>query len=435
MTPPSSSLANTPGTECIAGAAEHRSPGTMDVFERWLPLWHATGVGVPIGTTVIALAFGWLAAADIPLALAICGILIGAYWMTFVHQPFRQVPLAAAIAYAIVLDVSLLLLLQMTPAYALLQFAMFPQLFFLLPGLWAVLGAGGIALALSLAELMRDEWALGAALPAMSIDVAEVVLLVALSLWIRAIVLQSSDRQHLIEELEQTRLELAAAERQSVILEERGRLAREIHDTLAQGFASVVAHLETADASLDRNTERARHHVREAEAAARASLGEARGLAWALRPDTLAAGGLPAALERIAAAVTAASHGELTADLTVTGSARALHTDVEVTLLRAAQESLANVGRHATAHSVTVTLSYFADQVTLDVADDGSGFDQAARTESGPTGGMGLIGMRERAEALGGSLTVESAIGYGTTIAVSLPAIPPVAETPVEIAR
>jgi len=121
--------------------------------------------------------------------------------------------------------------------------------------------------------------------------------------------------------------------------------------------------------------------------------------------------------------------------VTVTGSIRALHPDVEVTLLRAAQESLANVRRYAAARRVTVTLSYFNDLVTLDVADDGRGFDPASRADPGPAGGLGLIGMRERAEGLGGSLAVESAIGEGTTIAVSLPAIPPNAAPAVEVAR
>jgi len=355
--------------------------------------------------------------------------------MTFVRQPPWQVPLAAGIAYAVLLDVGFFLLLLLAPVYAFMQFAMFPQLFFLLPGMWAVAGAAGMAAALLLAELARHDWQPEAALPGMAIDIAEVAFFVMMSLWIGAIVRQSSERGHLIKELEETRRELADAERQSGVLEERGRLAREIHDTLAQGFASVVAHLEAADASLGGNPERARHHVREAEAVARASLGEARGLVWALRPDALAAGGLPAALERVAAAATAAAHGELAADVTVTGSVRALHPDVEVTLLRAAQESLANVRRHAAARHVTVTLSYFTDEVTLDVADDGRGFDPASLTGPGPTGGLGLIGMRERAEGLGGSLAVESAAGEGTTIAVSLPAILPSSPAPVEVGQ
>ncbi len=100
---------------------------------------------------------------------------------------------------------------------------------------------------------------------------------------------------------------------------------------------------------------------------------------------------------------------------------RALHPDVEVTLLRATQEALANVRRHAAADHVTVTLSYFPDEVTLDVADDGRGFDPAAHAP-GPAGGLGLIGIHERAAALGGSVAVESAPGEGTMIGVSLPA-------------
>jgi signal transduction histidine kinase len=249
-------------------------------------------------------------------------------------------------------------------------------------------------------------------------DLVQIAFGFVISLWIGAIARQSLERRQLIDELERTRRQLAAAEREEGVLEERSRLAREIHDTLAQGFASVVTHLEAADVSLDTDPSRARHHVQEAEGVARTSLAEARGLAWALRPDALAGGGLPGAIERVAAA---AAQGGPPTDVTVTGTVRPLHPDVEVTLLRAAQEALANVRRHAQAGHVTVTLSYFPNEVTLDVADDGHGFDPTAQAP-GPAGGLGLLGMRERAEALGGSVAVESAPGEGTTVAVSLPA-------------
>src|SRR5690606_15884124 len=154
------------------------------------------------------------------------------------------------------------------------------------------------------------------------------------------------------------------------------------------------------DAVLDGDPARARGHVREAEAVARASLDEARGLVWALRPTTLADGGLPAALERAVAAVPGA-------ELTISGAPRSLDPDVEVTVLRAAQEGLANARRHAAAGSVAVTLTYFDDTVALDVIDDGRGFDPDAVASPGPSGGHGLRGMRERAERLGGTLVVE----------------------------
>jgi len=422
MAAPSASRSTAPPAEPTQGASASRRAGSSEVFERWLPWWHAVGIGVPSGTTVLALSSGSLAQRDIPLAVAVNGILVGAYVLVFVRRSPWRIPLSAALGYAVLLDLGFLLLLQLTPQYALLQLAIFPQLFFLLPAASAATGAGGVALALAATDLARRGWRLDLAFSAIVADVIQVAFFIALALWVSDILRQSADRRRLIDELELARRELAGAERQAGILDERSRLAREIHDTLAQGFASIVAHLESADATLGADPDRARGHVREAEAVARTSLDEARGLAWALRSDTLTQADLPAALERVAA--TAAALGAFSADLTVTGTVRELHPDIEITLLRAAQESLSNIRGHAAARHVTITLSYFPDQVSLDVADDGRGFDPASREGPSRTGGLGLLGMRERAEGLGGSLAVESAVGEGTTIAVSLPAVP-----------
>ena len=110
----------------------------------------------------------------------------------------------------------------------------------------------------------------------------------------------------------------------------------------------------------------------------------------------------------------------LAATATVTGTPQPLSPDAEVTLLRVTQEALANVTRHASAGRVAVTLSYMDGEATLDVRDDGSGFTPTA-DGFGPNGGLGLRGMRERVEALGGRLAVETAPGRGTTIAVTVP--------------
>ena len=258
-------------------------------------------------------------------------------------------------------------------------------------------------------------------LPDIVIEVASVAAFTMVSAWIGAIIEQSSERQSLLRQLDATRAELAAAEREAGTLEERARLAREIHDTLAQGFASVVTHLEAGDAVLDGDPARARAHLRAAEDVARASLGEARGLVWALRPASLAEGGLPAALERAAAAAALGDGSAI--EVTVSGRPRPLHPDVEVAILRAAQEALANVRRHAHARRTTMTLTYFDDEVSLDVIDDGRGFDPGALAAPGPSGGHGLRGMRERAERLGGRLEIESAVGDGMAIALALPAV------------
>ena len=114
------------------------------------------------------------------------------------------------------------------------------------------------------------------------------------------------------------------------------------------------------------------------------------------------------------------------AALTTTGDARPLHPDVEVALLRTAQEALANVAKHARAGRVGLTLSYLEDLVILDVRDDGAGFEPAARRPTGsPDGGFGLTGMRHRVQRLAGRLEIESQPGAGTVVSATVPAIPP----------
>jgi signal transduction histidine kinase len=231
------------------------------------------------------------------------------------------------------------------------------------------------------------------------------------------IVRQSRERQRLIEQLQATRAELAAAERQAGTLAERQRLARDLHDTLTQGFASVVLLLEAAQESLatGRPVDR---HIEQALRSARDNLAESRRVVWALRPRPLAEQPLPQALQELTGRL--GEETGLRAETVVTGTARPLPAQVEEALLRIGQEALANVRKHAAASQVTVTLSYLEDAVTLDVHDDGVGFEQATATSGG--GGLGLRAMGERVEGLGGRLVVESAPGEGTTIAVEVPA-------------
>jgi signal transduction histidine kinase len=231
------------------------------------------------------------------------------------------------------------------------------------------------------------------------------------------VVRQSRERQRLIEQLQATRAELAAAERQAGTLAERQRLARDLHDTLTQGFASIVLLLEAAEESLTRRRPVDRH-IQQALRAARDNLAESRRVVWALQPRPLTAQPLPQALQELTGRL--AEETGLQADTVVTGTTRPLGAQVEEALLRVAQEALANVRKHAAASRVTLTLSYLDDVVTLDVADDGVGFDRAAVA----AGGLGLAAMRERVAALGGNLVIESSPGQGTTIAVTLPTQP-----------
>jgi signal transduction histidine kinase len=231
--------------------------------------------------------------------------------------------------------------------------------------------------------------------------------------------------QALLDELQAAHRQLQAhTERieELTVVEERQRLAREIHDTLAQGFTSIVMHLEAAEGVLPDEPATVRQHLDRARRTARGSLDQARRLVWALRPEYLERASLPEALTRVVAQWERESG--IAAVMTTTGSAVPLPLQVEVALLRATQEALTNVRRHAQANQVTVTLSYMDDLIALDVQDDGVGFDFAqihAPPVTETVGGFGLTAMRERVEGLGGALLVESAPNEGATLVIEIP--------------
>jgi signal transduction histidine kinase len=202
------------------------------------------------------------------------------------------------------------------------------------------------------------------------------------------------------------------------VLDERQRMAGEIHDVLAQGLTGIVTQLEAAEAYPG---ERERH-LAAAKRLARESLTEARRSVQALRPQQLAGDAvLPDALDEVVESWSGL-HG-VRADLITTGTARRLLPEIETTLLRTAQEALANVARHANAGRVGLTLSYMEDMVTLDVRDDGDGFDPELPREVTETGGFGLSAMRERLARIAGTLAVESEPGGGTALSACVPAI------------
>ncbi|MGH3114048.1 MAG: sensor histidine kinase, partial [Gaiellaceae bacterium] len=232
---------------------------------------------------------------------------------------------------------------------------------------------------------------------------------------------QSEERRRLISELEATRGELAESERRAGAFAERQRLAREIHDTLAQGFASIVTLYEAARADLAKRPQVALGRLEEIGRTARSSLSEARRVVWALRPEALEEGTLADALEQLVRDFR--SETGLDATSTVTGNRRELEPAAEATLLRVAQEALANVRQHARASRVALTLSYLEDALLLDVRDDGIGIQRALADQDRDgrqAGGFGLTGMRERVEQRGGTLTIESQ-GTGTAIVAALP--------------
>ncbi|MED7950771.1 MULTISPECIES: sensor histidine kinase [unclassified Streptomyces] len=245
---------------------------------------------------------------------------------------------------------------------------------------------------------------------------------VATVLGYQALYRESEERRRLIDELTAARADLAAAHHAAGVLAERERLAREIHDTLAQSLTSIQLLLRAAQRALPERTGAVAEYVEQARQAAQDNLAEARRFVRALTPPDLESGSLPDALERLCA--TTSVRSGLPVRLHVSGERVRLPVPHEVALLRIAQSALGNTVRHAGATHAEMTLGFTPGEVALDVVDDGAGFDPEALAEAGPGDGdrgFGLPSMRARARSLGGTFAVESAPGEGTALAVLLP--------------
>jgi signal transduction histidine kinase len=379
-------------------------------WDRWTVLWGAFFYLVLAYAVFSALFFGSHSAARIALILFLAtalGIWYG-YWLLARISPPSDVVYSLGAAGLWVA------LIAVDPDFLILGLGIFAPL--CLQDLrWAGVGAVVVG-----GGWIWQEWVQQGSIPwpavvGASLFLAFSVLAVA---YVATIVRQSQERQRLIDQLHAAQTELAEAERQAGVLEERQRLARDIHDTLTQGFASIVMLLEAAEESLGRD-HRAERHVARALQSARDNLGESRRLVWALRPEALADTPLPVALERLARKLS--EEMGIRAETVVTGTVRSLEAEQETALLRVAQESLANVRKHARATGVTVTLSYMNDVTVLDIQDDGVGFAPLVESETAPEGGLGLRAMRERVEEIDGTVSVESAPGEGTTVVAHLP--------------
>jgi ligand-binding sensor domain-containing protein/signal transduction histidine kinase len=202
------------------------------------------------------------------------------------------------------------------------------------------------------------------------------------------------------------------------VLAERGRLAREIHDTLAQGFVGISVQLELVARLLASSREAAVEHLDQARALVRASLSEARSSIWDLRSAGAAAEDLPARLSKSCARITSSSPAKVY--LQVRGTYRPLAGKLEEELLRIGQEAVVNAVRHAAATRIDVQLIYEGTRVSLRVEDDGCGF-QPSPGGSGPEGHFGIRGMQERAGQIDAALVLESTPGGGTRVSVEAP--------------
>jgi len=199
------------------------------------------------------------------------------------------------------------------------------------------------------------------------------------------------------------------------ILQERNRMAREIHDTLAQSFTGIIVHLAAAERAMVRDSEQALTHIKTVRELAKTGLSEAKRSVEALRPQLLEDSDLSNALNHIAKQMS--SHTDTSTMLKVIGTAYPLPLEVENNLLRIGQEAITNAFKYAKANTIQIELIYQATQLILRVKDNGQGFDKESPCFSK---GFGLLGMRERADRIGAILSVNSQSGKGTEVIVSI---------------
>jgi len=390
-----------------------------DVWERWAWVWSAVffvSLFVPFAMVMVGQP-GPDGVERVQIAV-LTGLL--ALWQIGCMLYARRVPdwRSHSLASTVVILVGIALwylLVRINPAFYFTLAGFYSQIFFMLPPLWAIPVSVGLG---ALVVVQGGAGSLDLRDPGLWAALAGIGFSVIFYIWIAAIIRQSAERKALIDELQRTQAELARAEREAGTLAERQRIAREIHDTLAQGFVSIVLHLEAAEQALPADLPVVQHHLGQAKTTARQSLAQARAVVQDLRTQPVEGSPLPEAI-RQAVANWAEATG-VVATVAITGDARPMPPDVEVTLLRAVQEALANVRKHASASRLAVTLSYMGDEVVLDVQDNGVGIGAAA-ADPLLSSGYGLTAMRERVEQHHGSLLIESSPGEGTTLVVAIP--------------
>ena len=386
-------------------------PHSLDAWLRWLPFWRAFFILTLIGLTIAVILNGGV---DIPQVLFLSVLMLIWYGVSLRWQS-RPTDMRAVylLAYHAVGWLVWFALTDLNPAYLFVLFALFPHLFMSLPLRWASIGAMMLMSLTILRQIMLPNQGLDTWLILFSITTIAGIILAA---FIEAIIKESTVRRELIHKLESTQRELAVAERQAGIMDERQRLAGEIHDTVAQGLISIITHLEAADAGLDSD---AQQHIDQAKKIARSSLTEARRFIRGMRPEALEKQPFELAVKQMVDEWSASNR--IPAAWQVTGTRVLLSSEQETVLLRVIQEALANITKHAQAQRVNITLSYLPDTLIVDIQDDGHGFDLTAQPINPMEhAGYGLRNMRERLESVQGQLTVESAPNEGTTVVAEI---------------
>lgn len=339
------------------------------------------------------------------------------YGITRLHS-FKQRTL-----WALVLTIIWAVMLPLVPIAVYLLFTLFFLYLYIAPdirGVIAVIGAMLVAIASQYPHL-----SVGAVMG----PVVSAIVVIGINFAIEAIWRGAREREKLIDELVSTRTQLAETERAAGVAAERQRIAHEIHDTLAQGLSSIQMLLRVAESELHKTglsqeqLAKPLQHMELARSTAADNLSEARAMIAALQPAALSKTSLEGALQRAAQHVVGP---EVT--IVVEGDERQLPMRTEAALLRIAQGALGNVQKHADAQRCQVTLTYEAEQIRLDVVDNGRGFVPAdvAQRPAG-MGHIGISAMRERAKELGGTFEVESTPGQGAAVSVVVPTSVPAA--------
>jgi len=410
-----------------------------DRARRLLPLVLA-GPYVLLGALALStVAIKHAAGGSLAIDLALCGLAAAwMLWMFTLHPAWRVRPRVMAVFFTVFIVIMAALVIR-DPWFGFLTPAGYLYAFAVLPWPWRLPGVAAVAVVAATAQTSGVDRVtpFGIIVYAAVISV-NVIPLCALAWMDWSNDTHAAEREQALAEVREAnrRLEATLAEnaglheqlltqaREAGILDERQRMAGEIHDTLAQGLTGIITQLQAAEQASG-DPAGWRRHVAAATRLARESLSEARRSVQALRPEPLERARLSEALTGVAERWSAL-HG-IAVQVTTTGTARPVWPDAEFALLRAAQEALANVGKHARATRVGLTLSYMDHEVALDVRDDGRGFDPGRLTGDGPghgAGGFGLAAMRQRIEGLSGTLQVESEPGGGTAISARLPVAP-----------
>jgi signal transduction histidine kinase len=371
--------------------------------------WDTYFAVVLIATLVIAqlagsaTAIGRLVASAVLVAMVPWYVLLGRPAMFADHDKYRlgTIYLAGLVPLFVVAEAC-------AGSVTLILLALCPQCFMTVPFRRAVVAVAALNLTQPIVAAVQG--APAAKIQALLVvSAGGIAFSVAFGTWIMRIISQSAERAELIAQLKRARAELAEANHEAGVLAERERLASEIHDTIAQGFTSIVMLAAAAEAVLESDPAQARKQLVLVDHTARENLAEARALVAGLAPTALTSATLSDALARLTER--AGQELGIRAEFSMAGQPASLGTGTEVVLLRVCQEALSNVRKHAKARSVLVRLRHRGDGVSLEIADDGIGFDLALVSE-----GFGLRGMRTRVAEIGGKLTVRSAHGDGTTV-------------------